>query len=104
MIRNVAARCIVVFLFTVLFALFIRADLRRMNREGRDKYLQRQAQHFDSTANTPLPGVLAVVGAFFVAVPFFCLYEFFVFLAAKLLKTLGIQDEKPLPSPVLPFS
>lgn len=104
MTRNIAARCIVVFFFTLLFALFIRADLRRMNREGRDKYLQRQAQRFDRTSKTPFPGVVAVVGAFFVAVPFFCLYELFVFLAAKLLKALGIQDEKPLPSPVLPFS
>lgn len=104
MTRNIASRCIVVFLLALLFALFIRADLRRMNREGRDKYLQRQAQHFDSTANVPAPSVVAIVGAFFVAVPFFCLYELFVFLAAKLLKALGIQDERPLPNPVLPFS
>jgi|GEM_PF-5787445 len=102
--RNIASRCIVVFLFAILFALFIRADLRRMTREGRDKYLQRQAEHFDSTANTPFPSAVAAFGSFFVAVPFFCFYEFLVFLAARLLKILGIQDDKPAPIPVLPFS
>lgn len=102
--RNIAARCIVVFLFTILFALFIRADLRRMTREGRDKYLQRQAAHFDSTANTPFPGAVAAVGSFFVAIPFFCLYELLVFLADRLLKSLGIHDAKPAPIPALPFS
>jgi hypothetical protein len=102
--RNIAARCLVVFILTIFFALFIRADIRKMNREGRDKYLQSQAARFDSTANTPFPGVIAVVGSFFVAIPFFCFYEFLVFLAAKLLKALGVQDDKPAPIPALPFS
>lgn len=102
--RNIAARCIVILVFTIFFALFIRADLRRMTREGRDRYLQRQAAHFDSTANTPFPGAVAALGSVFVAVPFFCFYELLVFLADRLLKSFGIQDQKPAPVPALPFS
>ncbi len=108
--RNVAARCVALVLIGICLASYVRHDIEKMNRMGREQFLaskaEAQARRFDRTANTPAPLVVSVIAAVFIVVCVFLSYELLVFAISQGLQFAGIgtgASTSP-PPPHLPFS